>query len=312
MTYQRVIAFVAATCIVTQQAQDVSGFGVNHPLTATRLARQSTTAIRAEPSASEKAAELRKKAEAAKSKAEELKKVAEQKAEAAMLAVKKASESSSASKSATSAKSEPATAKTPTPPSPKPDKASTRIVKDPLEGAIIPINSETVEFTSGVLGGAVALALGASPVFAVVAAAAANYVSKKDDMGEVTELVQAISKASLNTINWFAKLDSKYAIVGKLSESLDKSLDQLKNSEGESAETVKQIEERVAKTSKKIQQIADEIDLIEGGKQALGAVGDVLETSIDKAVGVNKEYKLTERAAGAAKKAIDKAKESGQ
>lgn len=313
MTYQRVIAFVAATCIVTQQAQDVSGFGVNHPLTATRLARQSTTAIRAGPSASEKAAELRKKAEEAKRKAEELKKVAEQKAEAAMIAVKKASDSSSAkSATAAAAKPEPAVAKTPTPPAPKPDKASTRIVNDPLDGAIIPINSETVEFTSGILGGALALALGASPVFAVVAAAAANYVSKKDDLGEVTELVQAISKASLNTINWFAKLDSKYAIVGKLSESLDKSLDQLKNSEGESAETVKQIEERVAKTSKQIQQIADEIDLIEGGKQALGAVGDVLETSIDKAVDANKEYKLTERAAGAAKKAIEKAKESSQ
>merc|ERR1712127_286286 len=106
-------------------------------------------------------------------------------------------------------------AKTPTAPAPAEtrEKASARVANDPAAGAIIPINSDNIEFTSGVLGGALALALGASPVFAVVAAAAANYVSKKEDLGEVTELVQAISKASLNTINWFARLDSKYAIV---------------------------------------------------------------------------------------------------
>lgn len=205
--------------------------------------------------------------------------------------------------------------KTPTPPTPKPEapkaeKASSRSYADPALGGIIPINEETVEFTSGILAGAVALAFGASPVFAVVAAAAANYISKKDDLGELNEFVQGISKASLNTLNWFGRLDDKYTILGKLSDSLDKSLDDLKNSEGENAETVKKIEESVSKTTRQIQQLADEIDLFEGGKQALGAVGDVLETTIDKAVGVNKEYKLSERAAGAAKKAIDNAKEN--
>ncbi|KAL7541514.1 hypothetical protein ACHAXR_011440 [Thalassiosira sp. AJA248-18] len=308
MAFQRT-AFLAAAFLLAQHPQDVSGFGVNPLATQQRFARRSTTtAIRAEPSASEKAAELRKKAEEAKSKAMELKKVAEQKAEAAMVAVKKANDQN-AEKAA-----EREAAKTPTPPADAPakksDKASTRIVNDPMDGAIVPINAETVEFTSGVLGGALALALGASPVFAVVAAAAVNYVSKKDDLGEINELVQGISKASLNTLNWFGKLDSKYSVLGKLNDTLDKSLNDLKNSESESAETYKKIEETVTKTSKQIKQLADEIDLIEGGKQALGAVGEVLETSIDKAVDANKEYKLTERASGAAKKAIEKAKES--
>lgn len=224
-----------------------------------------------------------------------------------MVAVKKAND-----KSAKLA--EKATAKKPAPPAPpkepRENKASARAVGDPSEGAIIPINSENIEFTSGILGGALALALGASPVLAVVAAAAANYVSKKDDLGEVNELVQAVSKASLDTVNWFAKLNSKYTVLGKLSESLDKSLDDLKKSEGENAEAVKKLGETVSKTSSQIKQLADEIDLLEGGKQALGAVGEVLETSIDKAINANKEYKLTERATGAAKKAIEKAKDS--
>jgi len=292
-------AFLAAIFFLSQCPRNVFGFGANNSFSAKPMT-QSRTAIWAEPNPSQKAAELRQKAEEAKRKAEELKKVAEQKAEAAMLAVKKASEKQADA------------AITPTPPTPKEsrDKASTRIANNPLDGAIIPINAANVEFTSGVLGGALALAFGASPILVAIAAATTNYVAKKDDLGEVNELVQGLSKASLNTVNWFARLDAKYALVGKLSESLYNSLNDLKNSEGKNAETVRKLEDTVLKTTKQIKQLADEIDLIEGGKQALGAVGEVLETSIDKAFDANKEYKLTERATGAAKKAIGKANES--
>lgn len=303
MSFHR-LTFVAVAVLFAQGTPDVSGFSAT-PLATKRSITQSRSAIYAEPSASEKAAELRKKAEEAKLKAEGLKKVAEQKAEAAMMAVKAANERSA--KITAEAKKK----RTPTPPPPpKENKASTRVVADPADGAIIPINSDNIEFTSGFLGGALALALGASPVFAVVAAAAANYVSKKEDLGEVAELVQGVSKASLNTVNWFAKLNTKYTIADKLSDSLDKSLDELKNSEGESAETVKKIEDSVSKTTKQLNQLAEEIDLFAGAKQALGAVGEVLETSIDKALDANKEYKLTERATDAAKKAIEKAKDN--
>jgi len=311
MVSQRISPILAAVALALIAAQyDVSSFSTN-PITSTRRYTQSitsSTAIQAEPSASEKAAELRKKAEDAKRKAEELKKVAEEKAEKAMMAVNKAKERNDAAAAASSAvASEPLK---PSPPTPKPvkTKASSSIFPDASEGAIIAINQETVEFTSGVLGAALALAFGASPVLAVVAAAAANYISKKEDLGELNEFVNGLSTASLNTFNWFGKLDSKYTILGKLTDTLDNSIEQLKNSEGESAETIKKIEETISKTTKQIQQLADELDVVEGGKQVLGAVGDVLEAGIDKAVDANEEYKLTDRAAEAAKKAVDKVK----
>jgi hypothetical protein len=344
MAVQRTAFFAAAICLMclARHPQRASGFAPNALAgsSATTNSRRSSDAnhrdhrdhhhhrrsskstsvvlLRAtEPTATEKAAELRRRAEEAKRKAEELKKVAEQKAAAVMVAMKNASDRQSAEQaSAAASPRKPVTP--PAPPkateasgtaSPPRDKASARAADDARGGAIIPVNRENVEFASGVLAGGFALALGASPVLAVVAAAAVNYVSKKDDLGELHELVQALSKASLNTFNWIAKLDSKYSILGKLTESLDKSIGELKNSDGESAETFKSIEETVSKTTKQIQKLADEIDLLEGGKQALGAVGEVLETSIDKAVDANKEYKLTERAAEAAKKAVERAKE---
>ena len=336
MAVHRAAFSAAAICLLclARHPQRASGFAPNAPAVSATRSRRSSDANRdhrrssestavllraTEPSATEKAAELRARAEEAKRKAEELKKVAEQKAEAVMVAMKNASDrSAEASAAAPSEAARRTPVAPPVPPktteasatsSPPRDKASARAADDAKGGAIIPVNRENVEFASGVLAGGVALALGASPVLAVVAAAAVNYVSKKDDLGELHELVQALSKASLNTFNWIAKLDSKYSILGKLTESLDKSIGELKNSDGESAETFKSIEETVSKTTKQIQKLADEIDLLEGGKQALGAVGEVLETSIDKAVDANKEYKLTERAAEAAKKAVERAKE---
>lgn len=313
MTLRRVVC-VTLVAAAANLSQDVSGFGVNRLPIQQRAAHSSSTAIRAEPTASEKAAELRKKAEAAKRRAEELRKVAEEKAAKAMMAVKEAQSRSANGATAPTATVKP---KTPTPPQvvKKVDtpitvaKASTNAGSDPRDGAIVPVNQANIEFTSGVLAGGLALALGATPVFAVVVAAIANYISKKADLGELNEFVNGISSASLNTVNWFAKLDSKYVVLGKLSDQLDAQIAKLKNSEGENAETIRKIEESLAKTSKQISQLAEEIDLIEGSKQALGAVGEVIETSVDKAVDANKQYKFTERAANVAKKAVDKTKQ---
>jgi len=300
-----VVLFIAA-CLVAQAPQTVSGFGVQHPLSSQR--RVSTSVLRAEDESSvgysnSRAAELRAKAEDAKRKAEELKKVAEQKAEAAMEAVRRASKRKEEAPAAVAEKSS-------VPPEPTPIKKASTVTVDQSE-ALVPLNRENIEFTSGVVGGAVALVLGASPPLAIVAAVAANYVSKKDDLGEANEFIQAISAASLKTLNWLSQLDEKYTLLGKLTGTLEGSIDKLKISQGqENAETVGKIEETVSKTAQQISQLATDIDLIEGGKQVLGAVGDVLEASIDKAVDANKEYKLTERAGQAAKKAIERVQEN--
>jgi chromosome segregation ATPase len=315
MSFQRV-AFLASL-FVSAQYLNVSGFSAN-PLSSQRLP-QSTTILREgngvpESSAAAKAAELKRKAEDAKRKAEELKRVAEAKAAAAMKAVKQANDKAQSS-GGTEAAAQQMIAQETQKMNAQADavkeasnKASARVVIK--EGAIIPINESTIEFTAGVLGGTAALIMGGGPVLAVVAAAAANYLSKKNELGEVNELVQGISRASLETFNWFAKLDSKYSLLGKLQQSLNDSIEKLKNSSGENAETIASIEKTVSQTTKQLQDLAAETDFFEGTKQLLGAAGDVIETSVDKAASANKEYKLTERASEALKSAIDKAKAS--
>mmetsp|Transcript_24359 Transcript_24359/g.48683 ORF Transcript_24359/g.48683 Transcript_24359/m.48683 type:complete len:323 (+) Transcript_24359:63-1031(+) len=322
MSFQRV-ALLASLLVLALISRDVSAFAGFCPLSAQRLAQPaatSKTAIREGPelSASEKAGELKRKAEEAKRKAEELKKVAEAKAAAAMMAVKRAKNGGVASevKDAETAAEE-VIDKESAKMSAKAEalkedgtKASTRVVSD--ESAIIPINEATIEFTAGVIGGVIGLAFTANPVFAVVTAAAANYISKKDDLGELNELVQSISKASLSTYNWFAKLDAKYMLLGKITESLDSSLENLKKSGGDNSETIAKIERALSQTTKQLKELAEEADLVEGSKQALGAVGEIIETGVDKTVDANKQYKLTERAANAAKTVAKKSFKSSE
>lgn len=95
-------------------------------------------------------------------------------------------------------------------------------------GALVPIKEETIEFTAGLIGGAVGFAVG-GPVLAAVGAAAANYASKTDK--EIGEVVQAVSKASIEVYNYLATLDAKYEVLTKAQGSLEDALEKVKSAE---------------------------------------------------------------------------------
>ncbi len=95
-------------------------------------------------------------------------------------------------------------------------------------GALVPIKEETIEFTAGLIGGALGFAVG-GPVLGAIAAAAANYASKTDK--EIGEVVQAVSKASIEVYNYLATLDAKYEVLNKAQDSLTDALEKVKSAE---------------------------------------------------------------------------------
>ncbi len=99
---------------------------------------------------------------------------------------------------------------------------------EPKGGALVPIKEETIEFTAGLIGAAVGFAVG-GPVLGAIAAAAANYASKTDK--EIGEVVQAVSKASIEVYNYLATLDAKYEVLVKAQGSLEEALEKVKSSE---------------------------------------------------------------------------------
>ena len=172
-------------------------------------------------------------------------------------------------------------------------------------GALVPIKEETVEFTAGIIGGAVGFAVG-GPVLGAIGAAAANYASKTDM--EVGEVVQAVSKSSIEVYNYLANLDAKYELLSKAKSSLEESLEKIKAADKVDPETVKKVEDALASTTKKMSEINEEYDLVGAGLTAFGVVGELVEKAVQKAGELNEEYKLTEKAISAIKTAVDKAK----
>lgn len=179
----------------------------------------------------------------------------------------------------------------------------------PTGGALVPIKQETVEFTAGILGGVAGFAVG-GPVLGAIGAAAANYASKSG--GDVSEVVQAVSKSSIQVFNYLAGLDAKYEVLSKAKKSLEKSLDNLKKQDSVDPETVAKVESALKNTKSKITEINDEYDLVGGATTALGVIGELVEKAIQKAGELNEEYKLTDKAKTSLKTAVDKAKDAAK
>lgn len=176
-------------------------------------------------------------------------------------------------------------------------------------GALVPIKEETVEFTAGLVSGAVGLILG-GPILGALTAAAGNYVSKSE--GDIAVVVKSVAKTSIEVFNYLAALDSKYDALGKAKKSLDDALTKLKNQPNVDPETVSKVEKAIDSTKAKVAEINDEYDLVGGGMTALGVIGDLVEKAVQKVGELNQEYKLSDKAVVSLKGAVEKAKEAAE
>lgn len=172
-------------------------------------------------------------------------------------------------------------------------------------GALVPIKEETVEFTAGLIGGAIGFAVG-GPVIGAIGAALANYASKTDQ--EVGDLVSSVSKTAIECYNYLARLDAKYEVLNKAKGSLDDALEKVKKQDNVDPETIQKVETALKSTTDKIKEINDEYDLVGAGSTALSVVGDLVEKAVGKAGELNEEYELTSKAKTSLSQAVEKAK----
>jgi len=170
-------------------------------------------------------------------------------------------------------------------------------------GKIVPVKEETVQFTAGIIGGVAGLAVG-GPVIGAIGACIANYASKNEE--EVGEIIQAVSRTSIEIYNYLVKLDNKYTVLESAQSSLAEAIEKVKK-DGNS-ETLEQLEKAYDSTTSKINEINDEYDLVGAGMTALGVVGDLVEKAVVKAGELNEEYKLTDKALESVKGAVETAK----
>jgi len=175
--------------------------------------------------------------------------------------------------------------------------------------ALVPIKEETVEFTAGIVGGAIGFAVG-GPVLGAIAATASNYISRNE--GEAGEIIGAVSKSTIEVFNYLKTLDAKYTLLKNAQSSLEEALEKVKAQNADS-DTIQKIEDTLKLTTDKITEVNDEYDLVGAGVTALGVVGDLVEKAIVKAAELNEEYQLSDKAlkavADVTAKAVTAAKE---
>lgn len=172
-------------------------------------------------------------------------------------------------------------------------------------GALVAVNEDSIEFTAGLIGGAVGFVVG-GPVLGAVAAAAANNVARSEV--QASEIVQTVSKSAIEVYNYLAALDAKYELLQNAQKSLENSLEKVKASGNVDPATVEKIETALSSTKQKIEELNDEYDLVGAASTSLGVVGDLVEKAVKKVGELNEEYKLTDKALTAVEGAVDKAK----
>lgn len=167
--------------------------------------------------------------------------------------------------------------------------------------ALVPVNEANVQFAAGALGAAAGLVL-VGPVFGAVAAAGGNYLARKDGDG-AARAPRAVGAAAL------AALRGCNLLAGPVSAALGGAA---RVARGKASPVADAADQAAATLEGMVQEAGrwnDEYDLLGGAVAALGAVGDIVEKSVDKVVDLNEEYQLLERAGRVVKGALDKAAE---
>ena len=93
--------------------------------------------------------------------------------------------------------------------------------------------------------------------------------------------------------------------IGKVGASLDDAVAKLKEN-GEAGETIGKLEKTVKDITSQASKLSRDYDLPAKAKQALGAVGELADTAIDKGIELEKEFKVTEMVKEAVQRSVGK------
>lgn len=168
---------------------------------------------------------------------------------------------------------------------------------------IVPVDKVNIENAAAATGGFVGLML-TGPLGAVILAALTSYVVKKDS--DTGDALRGVGKTVVESYNYLTKLNGKYQITNKVSESVSKAID----ARTEESESLGDFKKSVSTMNSKIKELNKEYDLVTKAKQAASAAAVVSDWAIEQVGKLNAEYDFVKIAKDSASKAIDFANEA--
>lgn len=166
-------------------------------------------------------------------------------------------------------------------------KTPLRMMADEPKVDLVPVEKANIETSAAVTGGLIGFFVG-GPVLGISLAAATNYIVKKD--GESGDALRGIGKAVIESWNYLTKLNAKYNISGKVSDSIGNAVD------SSDSDTVQKISSSVNQVKSTINDLNSQYDLTSKGKEVLTATASLTDTAIDKVIELNDKYNFVETA----------------
>lgn len=175
------------------------------------------------------------------------------------------------------------------------------------KGIIIPVNEDSIKASSAVVGGLAGFAFG-GPLFAVIFAAATNYIASQDN--EVSEVTLGVGQVSLQTWNFILKLNNKYDLTGAASDVAGQAVDKIK--EKDEKGVISKIEDVAVTAVKTAGDLNEEYDLKTKAANVIGSAGQLSNKAIEKGIELNEEYEITSKVGSKVKDAASTAAEKAR
>lgn len=159
--------------------------------------------------------------------------------------------------------------------------------------ALVKVTEESKMTTAGVIGGLAGLLVGGVWVGAGLFAASSYLARREDD--DLSKALKGVAAGGLEVLNFGAALNDKYMVTDKLGDAIKGAIDDTAKSNPSSQETVKSISGLVGGAADAVKSLDQDI----GIKDTIGALAtsatDLAYQAVDKAIEVNKQYKVTDQ-----------------
>jgi len=150
------------------------------------------------------------------------------------------------------------------------------------ETSLVVISEESKVTAASILPGVAGLLLFKSFFIAAPLFAAAAYVVRQDN--DLAKSLKGIAGSGLEAINFGGYLNEKYEVTGKIGGAINEQVDKQKS---------------VSDVRDKVQGAFDNLDKEVGLKDSVGSIlttgSDLAAQAVEKAVDLNKEYKVTDQ-----------------
>ena len=172
---------------------------------------------------------------------------------------------------------------------------------------MIPLNVRSVEFASGLIGGALGLAVGGGPLLAAAAAVAVNYASKTDS--DAGEAVQAVSRSAISVVNYATEVTERSGAGERTVRAADRAgesaMEAVRRTGKVDRETLDRVGGTVVNVADRVKEMSDEYDVVDRTKVTIEVVSDLVDRALRRVEILNREHRPVDRVVDTVKKGVE-------